>query len=256
MSYRNLSNFSSILNRTDFDYISSLRKIEHLSKIILFDLSTIPDSTAKVFASFFEDYLSNLDSFCNWVGSQGDVQYGHRVVDGELRRIVALLNEPISKRMDISNRYRSKFNKFFLMGLNKIEQGLRAAFDPDIVSHTNISTGQIVNFFLDKTIGLGRMFQFNDSGNFSFVNVLHTLDSAELALTERLLLRPNPAQIRTYFGWQDRGIGDTRVRVLMKPGRVPIVGFLYRNNDKGKAAYGRQISEFRRNPNSVKLHLV
>lgn len=128
-----------------------------------------------------------------------------------------------------------------MFGLSKLHDGIRAAFDPDIISSTKINTEQFVRYILDNAEGLGRTFLFHKTGRHSFVNKIGSLNMQELKVTARLLMRPSGNQVRTYHGWRDLGLGQTPIRILSAHrflGRDRVY-FLFRLSEH--AAYDAQI---------------
>ena len=243
MSYKKLRNFQSIINRKDFNYISDKKKIKDLEKIILYSISN-PDGNESNYIKLLEEFLENLTSFYNSIEGHNipDIKKGYLIVFEELKKCINLFSEPEFKRKSISRGYSKKFNKTFLHGLSKSLKGIRAAFDPDIISSTKIERGQVVRYILDDNEGLGKKFLFNKSGRHAFVNRVGNLNMQELIVTTRLLMRPSGNQIRWYNGWRDLGISGTQVRILSKHkilGKDKVY-FLYKLNEH--LAYQTQLN--------------
>ena len=242
MSYRNLRHFQTIFNRKDFNYISDHKKIKEIEEIILYRISN-PHDREVVYIKSLEEFLKNLTVFYNSVAGQNipNIKKGYLIVLEELQKCIRLFSEPEFKRKNISRRYCEKFNKIFLYGLSTLLKGIRDAFDPDIISVTNINKTQFVRNILDNIEGLGRIFLFNKAGKHSFVNKINELNMQELIVTARLLIRPSGNQIRTFNGWRDLGLGHAPVRILSehKKFRKDKIYFLYRLNEH--AAYENQL---------------
>jgi len=242
MSYRNLRNFQNIFNRADFNYISDNKNINDISNIILHRIS-VPDGRESAHVRLLEKFLKNLDSFYKSIsGNNPNFNKGYSVIQRELTRCINLFSERESERRSISRGYCKKFSKTFLHGLSKLLDGIRAAFDPDIISKTNIDRDQFVRYILNNVEGLRKRFLFNKRGRHAFVNKIPLLNIQELIVTERLLLRPSAGQIRIFHDWKDLGLGHAPIRLLVKPGRLgkKKVYFLYKANEHN--AYENQLA--------------
>ena len=143
-----------------------------------------------------------------------------------LNLILNLLEKPAEERIKIGRGYLKSFIKDFLYGLNRINNGLKMAFDPEFVGKTKITTGQLASFILDRKIGLGTKFAFNSGGKDSFCKKLPHLNRQEIIAVERLLLKPELT--RHENGWADLGKSREPVRILCHNGRVY---FLFRLNE-------------------------
>jgi|GEM_PF-2933421 hypothetical protein len=243
MSYKKLKNFKKIIAREDFDYISSIENISRVSEIILY-YAPNPDDNENDYIAILDEFYRNLTSFYFWINGMEipDINDGYLTIRRELIKVINILKTPKSesyKRKAISKGYFKKFNKIFLYGLTRMLEGIRAAFDPSIISNTKIQKGYIARYILDNTEGLGRMFLFNKAGKDSFAAKLRELEREELAATARLLATLPSNQIRTYKGWVDLGTKNAMVRILIKPGtfKRDAVCFLYRNTDTDKPSY-------------------
>lgn len=234
MGYKNLRNFQTILNREDFNYISGHKKIKEVGEIILYHISN-PDDRESIYIKLLEEFLENLISFYESIAGHNipDIKRGYLIVIEELQRCIKLFSEPEFKRKSISRGYCKKFNKTFLYGLSKLLIGIRAAFDPDIISSTKISREQFIRYILDNVEGLGKKFLFNKKGSHAFENKISILNMRELIVTSRLLVRPSGNQIRTFNGWRDLGLGHAPVRILSEHRgfRKDKIYFLYRLNE-------------------------
>ena len=133
------------------------------------------------------------------------------------------------KRKNISRGYCKKFNEMFLYGLKKFELGVQLVFHPNVLGSTNITKDQIIRYFFNKEIGLGKKFLYNKRGKHAFANKVSALNREELVVLLRLLVMPNSNQIRTYNGWIDIGISQAPVRVLIASRDK--VYFLYKINE-------------------------
>jgi len=249
MSYKNLENFQSIFNRSDFNYISNHKKIKEIEEIILYCI-TNPNGKESSYVQLLEIFLKNLNSFYKSITGDNipDMKKGYSIVFEELQRSIELFSEDELKRRSISRGYCKKFNKTCLYGLSKLLDGIRVAFDPDVVTSVNIEEAQYIRYILDDKEGLGKLFLFNKIGRHSFINKIDTLNMQELAVTVRLLIRPSGNQIRTINGWRDVGLGYTPVRLLCerRAFRKDKVYFLYRLNEH--SAYKSQLET---SPNKV-----
>lgn len=240
MSYKKLKNFKEIINRADFNYISNEHNINRISEII--SRLAVPDGKEDSYISLLGQFLGNLDSFYIWINGKAvpDIKEGHSFCREQLERGISILRmRDLNKRRSISKGYIKKFNKMFLYGMSRILEGLRIAFDPNIVSSTSIEKGQLANYILDKVEGLGRKYLFNTAGPDSFVSGLSGLTKEEVVVTQRLLSTLPNSQVRRERGWIDVGIKNSPVRILIKPSTFgnDQVCFLFRNNDRGKARY-------------------
>lgn len=218
MSYKNLKNFRSIFNRDDFSYISDIAHISQLSEIILYNLSS-PDGSEPNHIKLLKAFLDSLEAFCEWINCSSipPIGQGYILVEQELIRIIKILMTPELKRRAISKGYSKKFNKSFLYGLSMVLEGIREAFNPDVIKDTKIEKEQLIRYFFDKTEGLGHRFLFNQSGKDGAANKIFDLNRDELILVMRLLLKPG-RQIRSYNGWLDFGRRNFPIRVLaIKP---------------------------------------
>lgn len=245
MGYKNLRNFQTILNRKDFSYISDHKKIKDVEEIILCRISN-PDGIESIHIKFLEEFLENLTLFYDSITGHNilGIKRGYLIVFKELQRCIELFSEQEFKRKSISREYCKKFNKTFLYGLSKLLDGIRAAFDPDILSSTKIDREQFIRYILDKVEGLGKKFLFNKTGRHAFVNKISVLNMPELIVTSRLLVRPSGNQVRTFNGWRDLGLGHAPVRILSEHRclRKDKIYFLYRLNEHDTYAAQLRIS--------------
>jgi hypothetical protein len=234
MGYKNLRNFQTILNRKDFNYISDHEKIKEVEEIILYRISN-PDGRELSYIKLLKEFLENLTSFYDSISGRNipDIKKGYLLVIEELQRCIKIFTEPEFKRKSISRGYCKKFNKILLYGLYKLLDGIRAAFDSDIISSTKISRKQFIRYILDKVEGLGKKFLFNKTGRHAFVNKISAVNMQELIVTSRLLDRPSGNQVRTHNGWRDLGLGHAPVRILSEHRgfRKDRIYFLYRLNE-------------------------
>jgi len=245
MSYKKLKNFQPIFDRPDFSYISDLTKIEEIANIILFYISN-PDGKEASYIKLIEEFIKNLTSFYDSIAGYNvpNIKKGYLIVLDELQRCIRLFSGSESERRDISKRYLKKFTKTFLYGLSKLYDGIKAAFDPDIISSTKIDRNQFVRYILNSVEGLGKKFLFNGTGRHAFLNKINLLNMQELIATSRLLTKPSTNQIRMVNGWIDLGLGHTPVRILAKRkyfGKQRIC-FLYRLNEHNDYEAQLQIS--------------
>lgn len=243
MSYKNLKNFQVIFNREDFNYISDHKKIKEIEEIIFCILN--PDNRESIHIKSLEEFLENLTTFYNSVAGHNipNIKRGYLIVFEELQKCIKLFSEPELKRRSISRGYCKKFNKNFLYGLSKLLDGIRAAFDSDIISSTEINRNQYIRYILDNVEGLSKYFLFNKAGRHAFSNKIGGLNKQELIVTARLLIRPPSNQVRTFNGWRDLGLGHTPVRILSVHSSFgkSKVYFLYRLNEHD--AYEAQLKK-------------
>ncbi len=160
MSYINLRNFQTILNRKDFNYISDYKKIKDIEEIILYRISN-PDGRESIYIKLLKEFLENLTSFYDSISGRNipDIKKGYLLVIEELQKCIKLFTEPEFKRKSISRGYCKKFNKILLYGLNLIYTGLDESFKVD--GGVNLSTTYFVNYLIDSNIGLGSKYIFN-----------------------------------------------------------------------------------------------
>lgn len=233
MGYKDLIHFKLIFGREDFNFISDPKKIEGAGYIILNISNLYREESNRLI--LLETFLTNLTSFYESVVGNNipDINNGYSIIFEELQKCMKLYHEPELNRRSISRGYCKKMNKIFLYGLSNLLNGIRAAFDPDIISSTNIDKAQFVRYVLDNVEGLGKDFLFNTRGQHAFVNKINNLNMQELIVTARLLSRPSRNQIRTFNGWRDLGVGHAPIRILSqrKRFRKDRVYFLYRTNE-------------------------
>jgi len=234
MGYKNLKNFQNIFNRADFNYISNLQTIERIGEIITISISA-RDKRESEHVKELKDYITNLNSFYQSIAAANvpNLNEGYNLIVEELQKVIRLFSEIIFKRESISKGHLRKMKKTFLYGLSRLLDGIRAAFDPDIISSTRIDNQQFIKFILDDTEGIGKYFTFNEVGKDSFIKKLPTLNQQELIVTARLLTRPSANQVRTINGWRDLGLAHAPVRILSKPAKFgkARVYYLYRSNE-------------------------
>lgn len=232
MTYDELRNFQGIFGRNDFLYIYELSHIEGISEIILTNLVN-PDGNENNHIVKISLFIGNLNSFFNWLNGRAiaDMAESRKICEEILSKVIALFRESGNKRIAISRGYLRKFNKIFLYGLSLLVKGIRAAFNPDLVSATNIDRDQLERFIIDKKEGLGNRYLFNTTGNHAFTKKLEYLSKVELIVTERLLL--NPKKARRFRGWIDFGGGRRTLRILVKPRTLlkDEVYFLFRGSE-------------------------
>ena len=245
MSYKNLGNFKEIIQRDDFSYVCDESNIHQIKNIMLNKIY-FPDGREITYVEQLKEFLTYLDSFCGWIGNGiPDINNGSALCREILARCVNLLEASESKRTFIRQRHVKRLNKLFLYGLSKILDGIRAAFDPAVITSTNIKKEQLARYFLDKTEGLGNRFVFNRAGRDGSANKLNSLEMPELIATEELLLNL-PKQRRTRNGWIDYGARQDSVRVLVIPNKSfglfgkDLVVSIFRTNPEHKA-YERQL---------------
>lgn len=231
MNYKKLKKFQKIINCKDFDYISSVKTIKELENIIMHHISN-SDGKEVAYVKLLEMFSDNLRNFYNSISNKDifDLKKGYVIVIKELRKCINLFSEPEFKRKSISNKYYKKFNKNILYGLSKLFDGIRIAFNPNIVSSTKINKKQYVRYILNVDEGLGGKYLFNKSGKHSFMNKIVSLNMQELIVTARLLIDPPKNQIRLFNSWRDLGLGYAPVRILSEHRifRKDKIVFLYR----------------------------
>ena len=219
MSYVKLELFAPIFDREDFSYISNLRNIKRISETLLYKIPYPDGNEKKLHIPLVQDYYNNFMSFCGWIDADSvpDIRNGFFVCREELLRGVNLLGMEQSKRIVLQKGgYVKKFNKNFLYGLNRIYNGIKTAFDPKIKTKTNITNEQLIRFFLDKNVGLGRTYLFNTNGEHAFVNKLNGLSRKYLFIVLRLLIDPPVNRTRSVNGWFDVGQAESHIRILIK----------------------------------------
>jgi len=237
MSYKKLQNFRMIFKRPDFEYVSEIRKIDEIEKIIMFNLR-MPDGREASYVVILERYFQNLNFFYESVMGHNipDINEGYHMIKNILVRCITFFSEKDPKqiimRSSISPGYCKKFSATFLFGLSLLLRGIRIAFDPGIVSRTNIDRNQLVRYILDSREGLGRRFIFNTKGRHAFVNKITTLSNDQVIVTERLLVKPGN-QVRSFNGWIDLGERGTLVRILGEHRTLgkDKIHFLYKVNE-------------------------
>ncbi len=214
MAYEKLSNFRGILRREDFDFISDISKVNEVCSLIK-KISLMPGAEVNKALELLKAYSDKLRSFYIWLNtSLPDVQQGFSIVSQALAAAINFLGKHETwQRTMVPERQLSKVKKDFLAGLSVLLSGIRAAFDPDIISATGIDERQMARYFLDKTEGLGARFKYNKNGRHAFANSLGKLKKELLITAMRLLLRP-AGSVRTFNGWLDFGEGRNMLRIL------------------------------------------
>jgi len=245
MSYKKLAKFQTIINRGDFTYISNHRNMGQVIEIIMYHLNS-PGRGDKGNQLMLKAYLDNLDSFGSWFSVDGirEIEHGWITARGELIRVIKLFDQELFKRKSISKGVLKRFTKHLTYGLSRLLSGIRAAFDPAIISNTKITTGQLAEFILNEKVGLGKKYIFNKHGRTSFIVKLPQLNRQELLATHRILHNPTGHNIRSLKGWIDMGAGNFPVRLLVQKNVIgrSRVFFLYTNSDTDKRAYRNQLS--------------
>lgn len=218
MTYKNLKNFQKIFSRADFNYVSEHVNIYEISELILLHAS-YPDGKEQDYIFKLESFLNNMASFINWINGKKikNIENGYHFSEQILSQVLRILKQPDFKRTAISGAYLKKFNKVFLYGLSAILKGIRTAFNPDVVSSTRINEDQLRRYILDKIEGLGKKYLFNTTGRDAFVNKIGSLNRYQLIIVERLLFTLPSSQLRKYNNWLDLGLGNTPVRILIRP---------------------------------------
>lgn len=203
MSYKNLKNFQTILNRKDFNYISDHKKIKEVAEVILYRISN-PDGREANHIKILKEFLENLTDFYNSIADHNipDIKRGYLIVFEELQRCIKLFSEPEFKRKSISRGYCKKFNKAFLVGLNLIYLGLDDSFKLD--GGISLDNGYFANYLINSTIGLGNAYLFNES----VINEIKSNNFSKKALQQFLLNLKKNHKIRDAGnGWQKYGSG-------------------------------------------------
>lgn len=257
MSYKNLKNFCHIFERDDFSYISDLGQINSITKILVYHLA-VPDGREATHIELLQNFLINFDSFYMWLNATKipNVVDGYTVCKDELARSIGILKLSNVERVVISKGYRKKFKKLFLHGLSKLLNGIRSAFDPSVISTTNINKDQLLRYFLDRNEGLRNKFLFNTAGKYNAVDKLQSLNKKELIEATRLLLNQRPIKI-IRNGWIYLGSGGMPLRILLirhkEYGffRRDIVGFIFK-----LAEHHNYDMQLNRSPNDVEIQLM
>jgi len=241
MNYKKLINFQKIFNRPDFNHISDHKNIINIERV--FSNISNPDGEESEYKQRLEEFSSNLRSFYEAIAGHNipDMKKGYSKISEVFETGISLLYGGKFERTALSKGYGRKFKKTFLYGLSKLFDGIRAAFDPILISSTRIDRQQFIRYILDPGVGLARSFLFNTLGHHSFVHKIDDLNMRELIVTVRLLVSPSGNQIRTFNKWRDLGLGHTPVRILCEHHfRKDKVYFLYRLNEHG--AYQNQLN--------------
>ncbi|MFW6024907.1 MAG: hypothetical protein ACOCRX_01050 [Candidatus Woesearchaeota archaeon] len=214
MSYKKLKNYRDVINRDDFSFISNQKRIVNISELIQYEIRN-PIGKEKLFRSTFDNYKSNYSSFVNGFAKKiPDLFKSEKYITEIFNNIIAILDLDISKREKVSGNYYTKFNKLFFRSLNLLYQGIKASFDPEIVSETNITKSQLIRFFLNKNEGIRKDYSFNTIGKHSFMNKITTLNKNELIVVERYLMKPSELNLRKFNGWYDFGKEKSPIRIL------------------------------------------
>ena len=203
MSYKNLRNFQTILNRKDFNHISDHTKIKEIEDIILYRISN-PDGSEAIYTKMLKEFLENLNVFYISIASHNvpDINRGYSIVFEELQRCINLFSEHKFKRKSISRGYCKKFNKTFLAGLNLIYLGLDDSFKLD--GGISLGNDYFANYLINSTTGLGNAYLFNES----VINEIKSNNFSKKALQQFLLNLKKNHKIRDVGnGWQKYGSG-------------------------------------------------
>lgn len=214
MAYEKLSNFTAIFRRADFDFISDISKINEVCSLIS-RISRTQGAEASKALELLKAYSDKLRSFYIWLNTTlPDVQQGFLKASQSLGTAISFLEKhDLWQRSMVPERQLSKVTRDFLSGLSVLLSGIRAAFDPDIVSSTAINEEQMRRYFLDEKEGLGARFKYNRNGRHAFANKLGRLGKELLVIAMRLLIRP-AGSVRSFNGWLDFGEGRAMLRIL------------------------------------------
>lgn len=231
MSYSGLADFRQIFQRKDFDFIADFGKISQAVELIR-SIRAIENPVPA--SSFLRAYRQNLVSFYSWLNAAlPDAVEGFKRSLSVLTLVIEVLEKRgAADRSSISGNYLRGFEKDFLSGLSALLSGIRAAFDPDILSAASIDSKQIVRYVFDKKEGLGSRFVFNRKGKHAFAGKLLKLDKPVLVFALRALLRAVPTRARN--GWLDLGFGGNPVRILTDAAKKKVY-FLFRVENEHSA---------------------
>ena len=222
MGYKDLMKFQGIFEREDFNYISNSSIIDEISHIILSISTSLKDYQKTGNIEQIKKFLDKLTSFYEFLTNcrkkrkvdNSEIDESYTITYGRLAYCIRIFSEPDNRRESISKNYQRKFNKDFTYGLTKLLSGIRNAFDSDNISSTGINRDQLARYILEKKEGLGRKFQFNNSGTYAFAQRIKYLEMQDLVLVAKLLLKPSKRQIRKINGWRDLGSQQDAVRIL------------------------------------------
>ncbi|MEK6963004.1 MAG: hypothetical protein AABX70_01160 [Nanoarchaeota archaeon] len=214
MSYERLVNFKEIIKIESFDYVCDAGHIRDMGDMI--DL-LVSEKEGQKCREVLSVYIDRLMSFYFGLDPKDvpDLTIGFETARSVLVQAFKLFAESLEKRRLISQNKLNDLKEDFLYGLSRMYTGLKAVFDPDLVTESSITKEQLVRYFLDEKEGLRGRFAFNRMGKYAFANRLSDLNKEELAVVERLLLRPSESQIeRKREGWIGFGKHQSPVRIL------------------------------------------
>lgn len=226
-----LSDFQSVFDRDDFAWISYSGHLQQLQVIIR--RVKVPDGLEDTYKGVIITYIQNLSQFYAWVGGNGIAMLrdGFGALVGILTQTSNLLAELPERRSAISSAMVNKWEGQFWGAVQLFVQGLEKAFDPDLVGETGIGREQIARYILDKVVGLGRKYNFNSRGYYSFARHIFDLNRAEVMITARLLVRPSKNQIRAANDYLDLGARHALIRILLDKAQQTRVLFIYTRSE-------------------------
>lgn len=144
------------------------------------------------------------------------------------------LQQPKEKRITISRKYRRKWHRQFMHEMGIIADCILESFLPDnIATH---SPEVIVNYILNRHLGLGNKYKFNKHSKYGFATKIFHVPKEEIIQSIHLLTTPQ--QRRVINDWTDYGVSKTNIRILGGKGFAQDrIYFLFRNNSQDKPEY-------------------
>ena len=218
MRYPPLTNFTSIFDREDFTFISDTKNLNFLKPLILYAVNH-PQRKEEDKILLIQAYQENLDSFYNGIGDI-HLKEGYFLCSNALFHVSKLFKEIPEKRIEMPPQHFKKIYKEFVVGLKKLLDGIRIAFDPDFISENTINIGrenqgQIARYILDPVEGYGRKFIFNNTkSKYSFARHIFDLGVDKLSkswLTNTLHTLRNGKVREKLLGFTC--LGDSLVRI-------------------------------------------
>lgn len=165
MGAESLSNFKDIFERDDFSYVCD--KMSVVCDLII--KVKYPDvGDRKDLLSVGKKYVECLNSFAEWINPVRvpSIIESCKGAVATINWAISMHSQPDEKKSAISRGYINQMKRRFSSFLSSLLIGIRAIFDPDIISESNITQRQIAKYILHKKEGYGRFYLFNKAGGY------------------------------------------------------------------------------------------
>lgn len=232
MSYKNLADFQAIINSEEFAFISDSRKVErivHIMKSLVF--------VGNQSIGELQAYFTQLQVFYHSFPAKNvpDFREGFR----KCQEIFQLIFN-LGKKGKLSLLPRGKTRDFaatFLYGINRLANGIKIAFDPELIGNTTLAQGELARYILDKKVGLGSRISFNKLGRSAPVSLIPRLPQPFLVKIIRLL-QGKPALKGKWLVFGERGdpVRIVASKQFLRGLRVYAI-FLVEGHDKTSGPY-------------------